>query len=88
MFNDTTMHETTLKQNDIIETWLHTEQYHRDIDAQNGIIRASLNTHSNSTIDTLLHLESYHKADFKLCKMATPYTCIQRSQNVEQQHLQ
>lgn len=43
MFNDTTMHETTLKQNDIIETWLHTEQYHRDIDAQNGIIRASLN---------------------------------------------
>lgn len=88
MFNDTTMHETTLKQNDIIETCLHTEQYYRDIDAQNGIIRASLNTHSNSTIDTSLHKESYHKADFKLCKMATPYTCIQRSQNAEQQLLQ
>lgn len=72
MFNDTTMHETTLKQNNIIETWLHTEQYYRDIDAQNEIIRASLNIHSDSTIEPSLHKESYHKDDFKIRKMATP----------------
>lgn len=78
MFNYIIMYEIILKQNDIIEIWLYTEQYYRDIDVQNGIIWVLFNIYLNSIIDMLLYKELYYKVDFKLCKMVILYICIER----------